>query len=298
MKKINMFWPVYKNLEKEILSLADRIHFTDKQANVYSVYIADLLVRIVIEIEAISKELYLQIGGNPQPIDKSGYKRDLYFDTDCLKMLNDNWNLDKKKVSIVASNFYFSNEENYIIKPLYKSGMRGSSGCKWKQGYQAVKHDRKNSLDKATIINMLNAMAALYILNLYYKEEKIIIGNSYMSTHVFDNRLNSEIFSIFVYEAVVIKRSTDLSLKMDDSCIVNTHGINLDEAVYIIKFDDLSFEIMHQNYNSDWKDYYKEIKESIKLVDFPVGLTPPPKEIVTYEAIINKNTSIYPTQLP
>lgn len=93
-----MFWPVYKNLEKEILLLADRIHFTDKQANVYYIYIADLLVRIVIEIEAISKELYLQIGGNPQPIDKSGNIRDLYFDTDCLQMLNDNWNLDKRRL--------------------------------------------------------------------------------------------------------------------------------------------------------------------------------------------------------
>ena len=63
MGDFNMYWPVYKHLEKETLELAHYIHFDDRQLGVYSFYIADLLVRCAIEIEAISKEMYWQNGG-------------------------------------------------------------------------------------------------------------------------------------------------------------------------------------------------------------------------------------------
>lgn len=49
----NLYWPVYKNLEKEFLKLADYIHFSDDQIETYSMFIADLIVRCSIEIEAL-----------------------------------------------------------------------------------------------------------------------------------------------------------------------------------------------------------------------------------------------------
>ena len=52
-----LYWQVFKNIEREFLQLADVIHIDDKQLGVYSMKIADLLIRTVIEIEAISKEL-------------------------------------------------------------------------------------------------------------------------------------------------------------------------------------------------------------------------------------------------
>ena len=58
-----LYWQVYKNLEKEFFGLADVIHVDDKQLEVYSMKIADLLIRTVVEIEAIAKELYLSNGG-------------------------------------------------------------------------------------------------------------------------------------------------------------------------------------------------------------------------------------------
>ncbi|MTN82487.1 hypothetical protein GMB34_00660 [Turicibacter sanguinis] len=63
MSKLNLFWPVYKNLENEFLKIADYVHFSDDQTKVYSMHIADLIVRCSIEIEAISKELYFSLGG-------------------------------------------------------------------------------------------------------------------------------------------------------------------------------------------------------------------------------------------
>jgi len=55
---VNLYWPVYLKLEKEVLSIADAIHFSDDQITVYSIQIADLIVRCAVEIEALSKELY------------------------------------------------------------------------------------------------------------------------------------------------------------------------------------------------------------------------------------------------
>lgn len=102
MNKPNLFWPIYKNLEKEIIRLADTIHFSDDQLNVYSIHIADLLVRCAIEIESISKELYFIAGGEITPSDKLGNPRDLYFDTDCIELLDSKWKLSKKEIIISA----------------------------------------------------------------------------------------------------------------------------------------------------------------------------------------------------
>lgn len=82
----NLYWPVYKNLEKKLLKLAECVHFADDQLNVYSMHIADLIVRCAVEIESLSKELYCR-WGIMEPVDSEGNKRDLYFDTDCLALL-------------------------------------------------------------------------------------------------------------------------------------------------------------------------------------------------------------------
>ena len=87
------FWNAYKRLEKEVLALSEDIHCDDDQLGVYSSRIGDLLVRTVIEIESLSKALYFANGGK-EPEDGG----DLYFDTICLKDLEDKWLLSKKKV--------------------------------------------------------------------------------------------------------------------------------------------------------------------------------------------------------
>lgn len=56
----NLYWPIYKKIEKEIVELSNHIHFDDNQLSVYSVKIVELLIRCVVEIEAISKDLYLE----------------------------------------------------------------------------------------------------------------------------------------------------------------------------------------------------------------------------------------------
>ncbi len=88
---INLYWPIYKSLEKEVIELSNQIHFDDQQLTIYSVKISELLIRCSVEIEAISKELYSKLGG-------SKTSNDLFFDTDCLQLLEEKWIISKKTI--------------------------------------------------------------------------------------------------------------------------------------------------------------------------------------------------------
>lgn len=160
---MNLFWPVYKNLEKELLLLAENIHIDDKQLNVYSVKIAELLIRTAVEIEAISKELYFQNGG-------TGKKDEIYFDTDCIQHLENKWSITKKEIIVASPYLYFEKDKNKILAPLKKVNIRGKGD--WKKAYQAVKHDRANSLAKGNLKSFIDALGSLYILNIYYKGDE------------------------------------------------------------------------------------------------------------------------------
>ncbi len=246
----NLYWPIYKNLEKECLAVANYIHFDDNQLEVYSAIIADLIVRCSIEIEALAKDLYQQLGGNMLPIgDTIGTPRDLYFDTDCLDLLDQKWKLSKKQLKLTSINFHFIGNGNQVIYPLYKANKRGTSGSKWKQAYQAIKHDRKNSLTKANICNLIHSMGALYILNLYYKDDIVDIGRVYLNDINFDCRAGSEIFSTSTVRATSLSMSKD----MNDSNIQGLSESDLEKSIFIIKYDDKSFIEMHENYLKDLK---------------------------------------------
>ena len=106
-----LYWQVYLNLERELLALADTIYIDDKQQEVYSMRIADLLIRTVIEIEALAKELYLNNGGAVVPNDE------MYFDTVCMAYLDGLWKLDKKVVQVVSPNIYLEKNENNSLSP-------------------------------------------------------------------------------------------------------------------------------------------------------------------------------------
>lgn len=107
MKKSEIFWQTYLNLERELLELFRYVYITDhrlintgseikeencpSQLEMFSPYIADLLIRTCIEIEALSKELYFELGG-----EKKRGDHNLFFDEDCLKRLDIKCKTSKK----------------------------------------------------------------------------------------------------------------------------------------------------------------------------------------------------------
>lgn len=214
--KSNLFWQVYKNLEREFLSIAEVIHIDDKQLDVYSMRIADLLVRTVVEIESISKQLYVDNGGTE--IDS----KKMYFDTVCLEHLNNRWLLEKKVVNVVSPSLYLEKEENKVLTPLVNAQYRSPHSSFWNQAYQAVKHDRANSLSEwGRIKYLLQGLAALYVLNLYYKEDKYS-KLSVSAKNDIDSSFGSSIFAVKIHKTMSFSSTGEYG-----------KGADYDECVYI-----------------------------------------------------------------
>lgn len=226
---MNLYWSVFRNLEKELITLSNQIHFDDKQLAVYSVKISELLIRCSVEIESIAKDLFLVNGGQIPS------NSDLYFDTDCLELLESKWSLSAKQVVVSAQNVYFALADNQILTPLKKANKRGASGADWKKAYQAVKHNRTFSLSKGNLKHLIRAMAALYLLNVYYKDDNFELDKD-SSGLTFDERLGSEIFSIKLHV------STNISV----DCAY-TKNVDFDECVYLLKATDETAEAARES---------------------------------------------------
>lgn len=238
---INLYWPIYKNLEREVLELSDKIHFDDSQLSVYSVKISELLIRCVVEIEAIAKDLYFKNGGT-QPTDK-----DLYFDTDCLNLLEDKWLLSKKQIIVASANFYFEKAENKVLTPLKKANKRGTSAEDWEKAYQAVKHNRTQNLSKGNIKHLLRAMGALFLLNLYYREDEFNLSKD--NTSKFAENL-SELFNVKVHTWRGDSIGSYSYMKNED----------FNECTYFVKWKD--------DYKSKWTEFAIEQNKILNEIIF------------------------------
>ena len=209
----NPYWSIYKNLERELVDLSNLIHIDDKQLEIYSTKISELLIRTTVEVESISKELYFLNGGT-KPNDN-----ELYFDTDCLALLENKWQLSKKQILVSASNFYFDLVDNKILTPLRKANKRGTSSSDWQRAYQAIKHNKVASLAKGNLKHLIRAIGGLYILNLYYKDTSYELGKDATGTN-FDNSLGSQIFSVKLHINTSISLASDYTKKQDfEECV-------------------------------------------------------------------------------
>lgn len=262
---MNLYWSIYKNLEKELVKLADVIHFDDQQISVYSIHILDLLIRTAVEIEAISKHLYEINGGNMSLTDDNGKPRSLYFDSDCIQELDVKWHITKKVVNVVSPNFYFNNPENIVLRPLKNCNKQGSGT--WKKAYQAVKHNRVECLKFGNIGNLIKAMAALYILNIYNNGDDKIDDINIGAT-ITDLSLGSSVFSVNVFKATGLS----ISEHMDDSNILQHENTDpyrtRDATVLIDKYTEESYIEMHKKSMADLEITQKNFEQSTLIKDF------------------------------
>ena len=250
MEKAQLFWQTYLNLEKEFLDVAKYIYITDEsisysknrlikshcktQLETFSPLIADLLIRTCIEIETISKELYYDFGG-----EKSRGGKDIFFDEDCLKLIDIKCQTHKKVVMVSCSAFNLTKDENVCFKPLREAHKR--QGTNWEKAYQAVKHDRYASISQGTVKNLLHAMGALYLLNIYLRKPKLT--SKYLDVRNLDFSLGSCIFSVKCPDdkyVISIINNKDV-----------TENLYANESPFVLKYTDF---------------YYKQILETNKTV--------------------------------
>ncbi len=144
-----------------------------------------------------------------------------------MKLFEDKWLLSKKTIFLDSPYFYFKEEANTTLRPLHKAFKRGSNSSKWQRAYQAVKHDRINNLKKGNIGNLLNALGALYILNIYYRDAKFETVADKEASNI-DWGLGSDIFSVKVSHGLKNLTIDNIYVKKAD----------YDECIYIVKYTD------------------------------------------------------------
>ena len=254
MKKSDIFWQTYLKIEKELLEVAKYIYVTDEkivnhnsqkytsQLETFSPYIADLIIRTCIEIEAISKELYFDFGGT-----KTRGSKEIFFDEDCLKLLDIKCQTHKKVVLLSCLSFNLTKEENTVFKPLREAHKR--QGTDWEKAYQALKHDRYSSICKGTIKNLIHALAALYLLNIYYRDVKL--NSKYLEVSNLDFSFGSAIFSIkppnhnYVIDVINGKEFDDILVS--------------DDSPYILKYVDSTYKAVIEAYKENIEEQNKYI---------------------------------------
>ena len=96
---------------------------------------------------------------------------------------------------------------------------RGTSSSDWNKAYQAVKHNRVKELHKGNIKNLLHGLSALYLLNLYYKDEKME-NISKKDRSSINLNFGSSLFSIKIHKVKELNPEGKYKKGMDyDECI-------------------------------------------------------------------------------
>lgn len=290
MNKSDIFWQTYLKIEKEMLEIAKYIYITDErgesQLNVYSPHIADLLVRVCIEIEALSKELYFDLGGTKPRGDKT-----LVFDTDCLKLIDINYKTSKKKVLISCPSFNITKDKNIEFRPLKEAHKQ--QGTDWERAYQAVKHDRYSSLTEGTVIKLIHALGALFLLNIYYRNVKLY--SKYLEVSKLDFSFGSAIFSV--------KKPEDKYV-LDVINNKKVEGVlDSNESPFILKYTNASFKSVldaNEKMTTDMQKYLSEQPE-LNEVEFQAQISQASKEgrlMIFWELCKYRINKRIPSSLP
>lgn len=218
---VNLYFPVYRNIESEVVELSKGIYFSDEQLNVYSIKISELLSRCLTEIESLYKDLYRRLK-NEDP-EKIG---------DAWRILDGEWGLTTKQLAIASDNFFFDESFQPYFAPFdYKN----KSIDDFYTAYNSIKHDRAKNLPKANLNVLIRALGALYILNIYYKNEPL-------PSIAFSPKKSDRAIGIFL----------DIGLNLDD---------HLNSSLYIeyIPFDYIFWQDEHLEY----------FQQMIKKIDQP-----------------------------
>ena len=151
--KYSIYLAEYLIIEEELLDLTKSIFFGDSNLKVYSLRIADLIIKICTEMESVAKDLYRD---NNQTDPKNSSM--------AFNWLNANWNIKYKKVRIRSSFIDFRNNLSGYYAPF---NYKDKSPDNYYSVYCSLKHDKVKNLNKANINALMRSCGALYILLCY-----------------------------------------------------------------------------------------------------------------------------------
>ena len=235
----NMFWPIYTQLEKEFKEISYYITIDKKQLKTYSIKISDLILRVVSECENISSELC-----KLEKIkfkDKKGHiKTSIYFN-EYIDKLNEIFKLENKLINPIYENIA---KDAFICKlePFKKTYKKVNGKDKkilpWYYSYNKIKHDRIRNFKEANLENLINGLAALFLLNIYYLDKVFYSESSYELDPIIKSIEGfSDVFKIdYTFKTDDIESDSQLNSFFDPKSFCD---IANPMSTYIIEFDKI-----------------------------------------------------------
>lgn len=176
----------YRILEKDIISLFEYIEPADANLNTYSYRIYELLLRASTEFELNAKKI----------LTANGYTRAGYWNVTDYYKINTATRLDEYRLFI---NVWANGKKE--IRPLLEWSVGHS--LSWYQDYNLVKHNRHDQFAKASLDNLLKAVASVF--SIIFAQFHMFIFTQYQPTMVYHSdddtlELSSEntLFSIIL----------------------------------------------------------------------------------------------------
>jgi hypothetical protein len=138
------YWNYYLHLEEKFMHISSFVHFDSRNFNVFSYEFVSLFQNIGAEIDLLFKKICGYSGNDNRTM--RDYKNDIIYKCPEIK---------EKKIKV---NYF-----NIEIQPFEKL----ESGMTWWKEYNAIKHNRLDNISKANLENVLEALAALFLLERY-----------------------------------------------------------------------------------------------------------------------------------
>ena len=142
-------WNYFLSLEQEVIALSRYIEICDKNSSTYSIELLKLLFSASSEVDVIAKIICKRFN------KKSKAKNIYHYRLAITKAF------PKLSIQEVSMPLY-----GMELKPW--SNWSQSKTPKWWDAYNNVKHERNNYYHEANLKNTLNAIAALYVMLLYF----------------------------------------------------------------------------------------------------------------------------------
>jgi len=237
----NLFWSIYNQIEKEFKELSYFIYIDRKQLKTYSVKIAELILRVVSECENISSEIC-----KIEKIkfkDKKGHIRKSVYFNEYVDRLNDIFNLEDKLVNPIYENI----DQNAFYSKLipFRKEKRRVDGkekeiLSWYYSYNKIKHDRVKNYKEANLENLINGLAALFLLNIYYNNKVFYSKDNYNLDLIINNIESfSDVFEVDYAIKLENIDKIDEKAKEKDSFFSpkSFWEVSMPMSTYIIEYD-------------------------------------------------------------
>lgn len=146
-------WNYFLALDDDAAKFSRYVEFSGSNFKTYSIELARILMAASSEVDVVAKLLCKKIDSNKKADNITNYRKTImgaFPRVATFKMLIPRFGLS------------FTPWKNW------KSGKSPD----WWQDYNSVKHNRNINYEKANLSNVLNSIAALFILLLYYYQEE------------------------------------------------------------------------------------------------------------------------------